>query len=260
MTDERGCCAAQIDAYFAGRLSPRDERRMRDHVGDCARCRRRYERHMLMAQLDPEALDARERIGRGLGVLVRPQPMRQVAIGLLAAAAVVALVTALRPAASPALGEFAARGLGRPAGAPSLEVYHSQPEQSFEPAAGAIRRGDELAFAYTNEANFAFLAVCGVDEHGHVYWYHPAWTTPAEDPESIRIEGGPRLRELPEAISQTLDSRELRIVAAFSSRPLHVREMERLLGANAEARTPQESFAAAFGGVEVVERTLRIEP
>jgi hypothetical protein len=83
---------------------------------------------------------------------------------------------------------------------------------------------------------------------------------PAEDPESIRIEGGPRLRELPEAISQALDSHELRIVAAFSSRPLHVREMERVLGASADARAMEESFPAAVGRVEIVERTFRVEP
>jgi hypothetical protein len=260
MTEELGCRAAQIDAHFAGRLSPPDERRMRGHLGVCARCRRRYERHMLMAELDPGALDAHDRIGRGLGVLGRASPMRQAVVALLAAAAVVALVTALRPAPSPALGEFASRGVGRPAAGPSLEVYHSQPEQSFAPATGPIRRGDELAFAYTNEAGFPFLAVYGIDEHGHVYWYHPAWTMPAEDPESIRIEGGPRLRELPEAISQSLDSQELRIVAVFSSRPLHVREMERLLGSNGNARPTQESLAATLGPVQIVERTLRIEP
>jgi len=248
-----------MTAHFAGRITPREERAMREHLGACANCRRRYERHLLLAELEPNALVPQERIGLGLGVLRRGPTSRPVVGALMATAAVCGLVAVLRPATRIADGEFVARGSTLPSAA-SLEVYHAQPGAPFELARDTIRASDELAFAYTNHAAYPFLAVCGVDEHGHVFWYHPAWTSPAQDPDSVRIEQGPRLRELPEAISQTLDGHELRVVATFSASPLHVQQVERVLSAAQEGRALQSRFADAFGQVNVVEQSFRVDP
>jgi hypothetical protein len=246
-------------AHFAGRIAPSEERSMRQHLGGCAQCRRRYERHLLLAELEPNALVPQERIGRGLGVLRRGGPARPIAGALMATAAVCGLVALLRPSGPTADSEFAARG-ARPPSTASHEVYHAQPGHPFELARDSNRANDELAFAYTNQAAYPFLAVCAIDEHRHVYWYHPAWTSPAQDPDSVRIEEGARLRELPEAISQTLDGHELRVVATFSASPLHVQQVERALSAAEEGRPLQSRFVDAFGQVDVVEQTFRVAP
>ncbi|WP_426756059.1 hypothetical protein [Myxococcus sp. Y35] len=63
-----------VDSHFSGRIAPPDERRMREHLPDCAHCRERYERQLLLARLDPAAPDARTRLARGLG-LDAPAPV-----------------------------------------------------------------------------------------------------------------------------------------------------------------------------------------
>lgn len=262
MIDDHAICHAAIEAHFVGRISPDKEREMREHLAQCGACTRRYERRLLLAELDPSALDARERIGRGLGILRPARPVRPLVGAMMAAAALCGLAAIMRPASltpySPTR-ELMARGSPQPEQTASLEVYHAQPGSSFEVAGDSIRASDELAFAYTNQAAYPFLAVCAVDEHGHVYWYHPAWTSIAEDPDSVRIEGGRVVRELPEAISHELDGRKIHVVGAFSARPLHVREVERVLAAT-EGRSLEAAFSEAFGRVSVVERTYRVDP
>ncbi|MFP2959625.1 hypothetical protein ACLEPN_17730 [Myxococcus sp. 1LA] len=67
-----------VDRHFSGRIAPPDERRMREHLPDCAHCRERYERQLLLARLDPSALDARTRLARGLGIETQtPAPFWQ---------------------------------------------------------------------------------------------------------------------------------------------------------------------------------------
>ncbi len=257
MSDEHASCRADIAAHFAGRISPDGERKMRAHLTRCAPCTRRYERHLLLAELEPSALDAQERLGRGLGVLRRTVPTRTAAGAWMAAAALCGLAAIARPASLVPQGEFVARG-SPPREETSLEVYHAQSGHSFDVARASIRATDELAFAYTNPAAYPYLVVCAVDEHGRVYWYHPAWTSTAEDPDSVRIEDGRAVRELPEAITQGIEGHEIRIVAVFSARPLHVREVERVLSARG-ADTLQAAFSEAFGRVSVVEQRLRVD-
>jgi hypothetical protein len=153
---------------------------------------------------------------------------------------------------------FQARGSAsrRPAG---VEIYRAGPNQALEPAAGSIRAHDELAFAYTNAASYPFLAVFGIDDRGRVYWYHPAWTDPTGDPESIPIQGGAQIRELPEAVSHTIDGTELRIVSVFTQRPLHVREMERRIDqARRRGLVLAPVLGNDFGEAMVFEHTLKV--
>src|SRR6185503_7011290 len=99
-------------------------------------------------------------------------------------------------------------------------------DHTFELVASEIRSDDELAFAYTNNGGFTHFLSFGVDEHGHVYWYHPAWTSASDSPESVRIEVGPAVHEIREAVAQTLDGSELRLVSVFTRAPIHVRDVE----------------------------------
>ncbi|MDB4980870.1 MAG: uncharacterized protein JWM82_1622, partial [Myxococcales bacterium] len=130
-----------------------------------------------------------------------------------------------------------------------------------ELAGDTIRPGDELAFSYVNADAYPYLAVCAIDEHDHVYWYHPAWTSPEENPESISIRGGHEAYEIPAAISHELDGKTLRIVAAFTRGPVHVRDLEReLVGARRAGVPFARALSEAFGDVAVSERILRVAP
>jgi hypothetical protein len=239
--------AALVDAHFSGRISPAAERRLRAHLPTCARCRARYDRHLLLASLDPKALSAEERIARGLGVGAGPlRALRDFRLGPIGAAlaggaAVVGLAAGLvfrLPGSGPA-DEFVARG--GPAAVeegPAFVAYRVRGDTTAPLEDGAlVAPGDELAFGYANPGPARHLLVFGVDEHQHVFWYHPAWTDPGGEPSSITIEPGPLLRELPEAVAHNFDGARLRLFAVFSERPLTVRQIEALLPAQAHTRT-----------------------
>ena len=228
---------AIVDAHFEGRISPKDETRLRAHLPTCASCTEYYERRALLASLDPEALSLEERLGRGLGLVsedavTTPSGFTRsrlvvVALGLVAAAAIVLLVLAGRK--KPDDG-FASRG-GVASGPPYVRVYTSSggAPSPLEDAA-PLRRDTELGFAYESVEGKGQLMIFGLDEHGHVFWYHPAWTDPKDDPGSVRVETGPGLHPLREAIAHDLDGRTLEIHALFSSAPRTVKAVEGALG------------------------------
>ena len=64
----KGCVRDLVDAHFAGRIAPVRERRMREHLPGCASCSRYYEKHLVLASLDPRAPSAQERMAVGLGI------------------------------------------------------------------------------------------------------------------------------------------------------------------------------------------------
>lgn len=150
---------------------------------------------------------------------------------------------------------FVARGSSAPpAGAmPELIVYRVASRNAApEPAGGVISARDELAFAYRNSSGRAggagtlgqstgtkkegrdllsdflldYLMIFGVDEHGHVYWYHPAWTRADDNPSAIPASRQPGIHELPSAVAHQFDSKQVVIHALFSDRPLTVRQVE----------------------------------
>ena len=246
---------AQIDRHFTGRIRPAEEQAMRTHCGDCEDCRRYYERQQLFSELSPGALPERERIARGLGLPTPGRlPRASWLVGTLAAAAALLLVALPRLLPSDAEA-FAARGTLKQAPI-TLEVYRLADGRST-PARGAIRLSDELAFAYTNRAERAYLMVFGVDEHAHVFWFQPTWNDAMLDPESVSIVKGPGLRELSEAVSHDFDGQSLTLFGLFSQRPLHVRDVERELLA---ARSQGTALSDRFQDADVVEQQLRLEP
>jgi hypothetical protein len=251
-----------IDAHFAGRIAPEAERALRAHLPACDGCRAHYENHLLLAELDPRAPDARARLGAGLGLRAGgPAPRRRVlgAIGVVgAAAAAAAVLVVAAPARRGEVDGFAARGTGAgtPAGGGNeLRVFRLRRGERPAPAREAIARTDELAFAYRNPARRERLLVFGADEHGHVYWYHPAWSDEADNPVAVVISTAPGQHELPTAILHPLDGRRLDIVGLFVSRPVAVREVEQAI-----ARRGAAPATPLLPDAIEVRTTIAVEP
>jgi hypothetical protein len=259
MSAERCLRTARVDQHFARNLDPAGERQLREHLPTCAHCRARYEKQLLLEQLDPDAAGPQARIASGLGIGA-PRPLMRLlapAAGALALAAVVAFLL-VRPAGSsldPNAG-FTARGGsdgGEKAGSSYVLVYRgNRGDRDTRPsrAGDTIHRSDELSFGYGNESNKRFLLVYGVDEHRRVFWYYPAWSDPQDDPRSIAIEPG--AHSLPDAIRHDLVGAQLEIHAVFTDSPLSVKTVEGLISGAPEGKTP--SFDP-----EGIDRTIRFQ-
>jgi hypothetical protein len=243
-----------VRRHFALRISVSDEHVMRQHLTECSECCACYERHLLLASLDPKAPSAEQRLASGLGLAPTPsKPSYSLHLGLAAAAlAMFGLFFYTKPA------QFEARGHGQHERLAQVLAYRVQPGQPAVAVSGTLRKSDELAFAYVNSAGFKKLMIFGVDEHAHVYWFHPAWASPSDDPRAIDIAGGPELRELPEAIAHQLDGKSLKIHALFSNADLSVRDVERMLKEPGIARS-KGSLATALGDAAETEITVVVE-
>jgi hypothetical protein len=207
----------RVDEHFARKLRPGNEHALREHLPGCTSCKSLYDRHLLLLRLDPKAAgDAQARLGQGLGLVKPPVPVTQ-GVAVLAVAALLAVgVVVTRP--SP----FAA-------GAENLRVYRVRPGVEAEPVKSELRAGDELAFAYENPHGRKWLMIYGVDEHGHVYWFHPSWSDPDADPAAVQAFGGTALHELPEAISHDFDGQRLVLHEVLSDERLTVKQAEALM-------------------------------
>jgi len=267
-----------IAAHFNGAVAPAREREMRTHLPGCADCHAYYEQHLLLSSLDPAGLSGEIRLARGLGLRVRRAP-RSLAFGWLglcgAAFAVLALVY-LRPGARPgqqgnvgvagppAAGDVTTRGGPASVAAarsPEVQIYrfaHGAPAGVAERAGEVMQAGDELAFAYRNPAGMSRLLVFAVDEHGHVYWYHPGWSDAADNPTAVPISTEPGLHELPAAVLHKFDGERIMIHALFTDRELSVRQIEGALAAMAREHGPGGVAPLAFPGAIDVVRPLRI--
>jgi hypothetical protein len=248
-----------IAAHFSAAGRPSDEQALRAHLPSCVACHRIYERHLLLAKLDPAAVPAQDRLARGLGLArVRPRAGGRAAFGwaTLAGAAVAAAITLLAtPGPTSPAGGFASRGLPVTA-LPELLVYRiAAGSGASEPATDRVRAGDELAFAYRNPGGKRHLLVFAIDEHRHVYWYHPEWSRPADDPRAVSLSVEPALHELPAAVIQRFDGDELTIHALFTDREMTVRQVE---GAFAAAAGHGVGSAVEFPDATDVIHTLKI--
>lgn len=213
-----------VDGHFRRAIAPRREAQLRAHLGACESCHRRYERYLLLAQLDRSIASAEDRLAYGLGLAPRgrawSRPMA-VAVGL----ATVLVALWLWPAAQPA---YVARG-GRTMDPDQvLYVYRIASGCALQPVVnGLISNGDELAFAYRNRAGWSRLLVYAVDGAGRIYWYHPGWADATAAPVAVRIEAGSGRHELPEAIAQPLPHGPVEIHAVFTDDAVSVQSIER---------------------------------
>ena len=140
--------------------------------------------------------------------------------------------------------------------AASFWIYRLGPEGVPRLAHQAIARGDELAFAYANPAAKPFLMIFGVDEHRHVYWFHPAWLSGQAPPVAVRVALGPGPHELPDAIHQTFDGQRLAVYAAFLDHALDVATVEAAVGRLATS----DAVPALGEGVVMVGRRYEVQP
>ncbi len=248
-----------VDLHFEGRIQPDEERALREHLPGCEACRAYYERHMLLARLDPAGRPMEQRLARGLGLSApRPDNGRKAWLlagsGALAAAAAAVLFSLVLRAPDPDDG-FSPRGGGTEAPATEVRVYALPQGSEAKPVGDAISAHDELAFAYRSRSPYTRLMIFGVDEQNNVYWFHPAYTDPAKDPEAIPIQADGKLHELKEAVGHDYKGKSLRIVALLASQPLRVKHVEAAL------QQGEPGLPALFKGQGMQHtQTLRISP
>ena len=240
---------AAIDRHFLGAGRADEESAMRAHVAGCAGCRAHYERRLALSRLDPRALPAQERLGRTLGLRPAPVRGRWLALGALAAAGAAVMLLAPRVARDPE--GLAARGAGKPT---ELFIY-SVAKDGPRLVAREISRDAELAFAYANGEGKQRLAVFAVDERRHVFWFHPRWDQPADNPSAEPIDRRPGVHELPSATRHGIGPGRLWIYGLFTDDPLTVRAIEALVAA---APAPGQALPAAR--VSQVVRALQVTP
>jgi hypothetical protein len=221
-----------VEKHFARRIGPAEERALRQHLPGCDSCRTRYERHLLVEGLDPARPAGAARLAVGLGLpgaasaSPRPRPQRLArTLGLMLplAGAAALLLWWMRPS-QPDAGtpEFQARGGGRT----QLLTYRLSAGHPPSPVVDRLEVRDELAFVYRNPRGWPYLLVFGVDEHGHVYWYHPGWADQRSQPRAVPVEQGARSVELPEGIAHAYDGERLVLHALFTAQAMTVQEME----------------------------------
>lgn len=217
---------ALIGAHFNGTISPAQERAMRDHMIGCKDCHTYYKRRLLLANLDPKGLDSRDRLARGLGIARRRHPLGPMALIAVAATVLVFMVIWYGKPGPGGQDGFVSRGQDGRGEATRLWIYRVSPGEQAVPAGDEMDATDELAFAYENAEGKKYLLVFGRDEHGNVYWYHPAWTDPSENPPAISVSAEPGIHELPEAVRHTIKGDRLQIFGIFTDRPLTVKQVE----------------------------------
>ena len=236
MSSERCLTSARVDRHFARTLDPAGERAMREHLPTCAPCRARYDKHLLLEQLDPDADGPQTRIASGLG-FGQARPLARIAAPLMGAVAVAAMLALVvtRPSGLPADAGFTARGGGDGGDAAAQSSYvvvyrlgeDAGASGTFDRVGDTIHRADELAFSYGNPLGKRYLMVFGVDEARRVFWYYPAWIDPRTNPSSISVAAG--TRSLPDNVRHDLEGSKLEIHAVFTDAPLDVTAAEGLV-------------------------------
>lgn len=217
-----------IDAHFAGRPSPTGEHDLRRHLVTCGPCRAYYDRHLFLERVDRNgARPMSERLGRGLGLshaaarAWHPWPILGAAGAL--AACVLLLVFGLRGTT-----DLQARG-SKPGS--QLLVYELAQGKAPRPVGPVLRRDSSLAFAYANIDHKQHLMVFAVDveDSRRIYWYHPSWERPADNPTALAIAGDDAVHEIPQAITHPFGGRHVQLFGVFLDRRLSTREMEALV-------------------------------
>ncbi len=207
MTCDLPAGSSLIDDHFAGRISLAHERTLRLHLPECSTCREQYELHLLYSALDPTAKSPIDRLAVGLGL--RPSAKASKALPVaMAFCAAAALLLALVPLRARLNEDFLARGAAKAVTTdPKLLAYRIEQGSPPKSLGRAMRVADELAFAYANPGSYEKLMIFAVDEHRHVYWYHPEWSNQAH----------------------SFDGTDLTLFAIFSNEDLTVRKIEQMV-------------------------------
>lgn len=243
-----------VDGHFTKGLSPANEARLRAHLPGCAGCRDGYEAYQAAERLDPKAQEPRQRLATALGLPSESKWSRRrsvrwtlATVSVVGAMALLLVVTTRTQSGD----GMVSRGRGIE-NAESLEVavFRVKGERESMRVNDGVSPSDELAFAYRNELGKAYLMIFALDGAGHVAWYHPAWTDPADNPRAVPITRQVGFKELPEAVRQPLQGPSLTVHALFMDKALDVRAVE--------DRVARGDFAAEASAGEVL-RTMVFE-
>jgi hypothetical protein len=219
-----------VDGHFRKGLSPANEAFLREHLPLCADCRVAYEAYQAAQRLDSTAPEPRQRLATALGLASEAKwPGRRALRWGLGTVSVVGAMALLLAATSLTHSRdgIASRGKGIETAEPlDVEVFRVKGERESMRVNDVVSPSDELAFAYRNELGKAFLMIFAVDGAGHVAWYHPAWTEPADNPRAVSITKQVGFKELPEAIRHPLQGPSLTVHALFMDKALDVRAVE----------------------------------
>src|SRR5262245_3479774 len=237
----------RIDRYFEGLLGPPVEARVRRHLGRCADCRARYERHLLAEAALPDGeRRAGDRGWQGILAAAQALPERRAralipALTLAGAVALVVLVPYARRTPAPV-------ERGGPAGAapglPAVHVFRSLPGGKSAPVTDRIGAGDGWLIAYSNPGTDArWLMVFAVDEACGVRWFHPAYERAGENPAAVPIRTGENGVELGEEIRHALRPGRLGVFGLFLREPLKVLAVEDAVRARCAAGAPASPCA-----------------
>jgi hypothetical protein len=167
---------------------------------------------------------AKERLAGALGFKAAAPRARHLPLFTFAIAGAAVLILATWHSAP----QFVARGRG-PLGA-TAELHIVRVGADGKPTAvrDSITPRDEIGFTYRNPSGKKRLLVFASDEHGHLYWYHPAWTRETDDPVAIPIQGGDGSYALAEVVAHEYDGRSLQVHALFTDAALSVKNVEAL--------------------------------
>jgi hypothetical protein len=243
MSAYRCSIAGLVDLHFTARITPADEIKMRRHLGKCQACRARYDRWLVLAEIDHTVPSRTHRLAVGLGLIPPHLNWRAPAYPLLLAATLGSLGLVLtdgrfhtktRPseaaadrAASVDGAEFAVFGAGHDGSDPAILHPHAE-----------IAPDQPLGFAYANAADSKHMMIFGVGEHRHVVWYQPDPVDQRANPAAPPVVHGELVHELSEKITHTLDEGELQLFAVFTNRDdLRVSEVEAAVASAPSDRT-----------------------
>lgn len=132
---------------------------------------------------------------------------------------------------------------GRPGpGTATLLDLPDSPRRSAIAGDQTLSERNELAFAYSNPTGLPYLMIFGVDEHRHVYWFHPGWARGTPPPAAVRAAPGVGPHELADAVHHDFDGRSLAVYLVSSRQPLDAQFIE-----DAIRRAPDLNAPQVFG-------------
>jgi hypothetical protein len=273
--------ASQVDRHFLGSLPRAASSKLFARLGRCAKCRARYERHLLFeAALPDRASRGEDRLwqvilgsaaARGAEqpaaahVMSLPRSwLLRAAIPAFAAALATALLLSVPRPELASTSAPVARGTAVEAtGAPSLHLFRTVGEHETELVTRTIRRDEGILVAYSNpSSDLSYLMVFVVDAEGGVHWYYPAYERLGDNPAAAPIRTRALGVELGDEIRHALPPGPARMFALFLLRPRLVNEIERIVG---ETWRAHGRSLAAFEALPFIEgqqttRLLEVTP
>jgi hypothetical protein len=207
-----------IDAHFKGRGNAASHALFMAHLPSCKKCHGYFERRQMLADVDPAALTAEQRIGASIGIVPAPKS-RAVGVPAFFTAAAMAMGALVIWPNMNTSSEFQSRGAGDKTTvvSPSEEVFVHIMGAKDEPVLlqDEMKASAEIAFSYRNKGAFTHLMIYGVDEKNEVYWYYPSWTDPEKNPAAIRVLSNQEVNPLENAVAHEYRGKRLRLYSLF---------------------------------------------